>query len=367
MDIRRLKMNTQQILSMFMYPKPSDNIRTKSFPIYHNLTIAAGTLSYSAFTPDIAYAVSNLKLPLSGQQMYTVTGMKLRFPSLVSVHLADLASIVCNSYVSIYINSRLQVKLPVGEMINFPNELIVNSAQTISMLSQEVSRRFADKEGKGFPFFFNSNSNVQIVLEMPSAVATALDTLVLTLDLDGWLADKLVTFNFDDLQGQQFQILKDSIWQQTTYQSGSAGVDILQSAPTQYVGNNYFPLSDINNFQIENIECIIVTDQPYNYVENALRSSFITMMVNDVNIFESNLLTLTSIIQNGSGNFTDSNADTTAYTYQTAKRKSLILENPILIPPVAKVITQLTFATAANIDTNKFLVDLKGTGQRRVT
>ena len=368
-------MTTQEILSQFMYPGAGANIRTKANPLYHNLTIAAGTVSYPAYTVDVNYAVSNIKLPLSGSQMFCNTGMRLRVPSLDGISVAELGALLFNCYVNLFINERLQVKLPLAEMINFPNQMVEATAQTISFPGGQTVRRIfgggsagLNKSAWGFPYFFNSNGNVKVTLELTSAVATFLDAAVVTLILDGWLADKLDDVTFQEIQpGDMFQTMKDSIWQTSTFQSGVAGVDFLQSAPTQYTGNNYFPLSNINNAQIEAIELGIATDQDFATVENALATSFLTMMLNDVLIFEQNLLDMTSIFVTGSGNFTDTNTDTTGYTLQSAKRKILVLQTPILVPPLAKVITQVTFATAAGLDTNPLLLDLQITGQRRLT
>ena len=368
-------MNTQEILSKFMYPPPGSNIRTKALPLYHNLTIAAATISYPAFTPDVAYAVSNIKLPLSGTQMFCNTGLRLRVPSLDGISVAELGALLFNCYLTLFINERLQVKLPLAEFINLPNQMIEATAQTVSLPgAQPVRRTFAgsslglNKSAWGFPYFFNSNSKVTVTIELTTAVATFLDGAVITLILDGWLADKLDDVTFQEIsQGDMFQTMKDSIWQTSTYQSGVAGVDFLQSAPSQYTGNNYFPLSNINNAQIEAIELGIATDKDFATVENALATSFLTMMLNDVLIFEQNLLDMTSIFVTGSGVFTDSGAATTAYSLQAVKRKILILQTPILIPPLAKVITQITFATSAGLDTNPLLLDLQITGQRRIT
>ena len=368
-------MTTQEILSQFMYPGPGSNIRTKALPLYHNLTLAAGTLSYPAFTPDVAYAVSNIKLPLSGSQMFCNTGIRLRVPSLDGISVAELGALLFNCYLTLSINDRLQVKLPLSEFINFPNQMIEATTQTLSLPGAQAARRvFAggsiglNRSAWGFPYFFNSNSKVVVTLELTTAVAAFLDGAVITLILDGWLADKLDDVTFQELApGDMFQTMKDSIWVASTYQSGVAGVDLLQTAPTQYTGNNYFPLSNINNAQIEAIELGIATDQDFATVENALATSFLTMMLNDVLIFEQNLLDMTSIFVTGAGNFTDTNADTIAYSLQSAKRKILILQTPILIPPLAKVITQVTFATAAALDTNPLILDLQITGQRRIT
>ena len=102
---------------------------------------------------------------------------------------------------------RLQVKLPLAEMINFPNQMVEATAQAVSLPGgQSVRRTFAggsvglNKSAWGFPYFFNSNAKVTVTLELTSAVATFLDATVITLILDGWLADKFDDVTFQELQ-----------------------------------------------------------------------------------------------------------------------------------------------------------------------
>ena len=141
-------MNITQVLNRLAYPKPGDNARRKATDLYDEVTIITGTTNYNLFDQTLGNLFArNKKFPISGSEIFFAFGIRLFLKTVINTVALfnSLNNFLLHSCIFVYINDRLQIQIPLIEILNF------NFADTVG----DTPIMFGIKQRKaGYTFFF---------------------------------------------------------------------------------------------------------------------------------------------------------------------------------------------------------------------
>jgi len=358
-----------QQLKTFGYPNADDNVRVKPYVLYDTLTISSGTQAYYYFvnsTLDIYKR--NRVFPISANEIIWINEIALQLLSDRFLIGTNELQILTNSCLTISVDDRIKLKVPLAEILNF--NFTLNQDAAASSQSLTFSNNISRKRKLLFPIIINSSSNVQVKLDLSSAAATVLNNIDLKLELRGIKFDKITPFEYDPVKGNKVERLSFTIYDTILYNQSTEVYDIFS---TQNKDNNLyskiFPLGDKETFSIENIELFFTTraetgtyttmPKPLT-LYNTLSKSVIKINVDDIeflNTMNKDLITLFVYDYVGTANSVGCYFSNLGYT----------LDTPITIPAASRTKVSLNIPINTMLkNTDYFTVMLKGTLQRIV-
>lgn len=362
-------MNYSEILNRALMYQPGDNARRKDFPLYDTATITTGTTEYYFFTNALGnFFARNTKLPLAGTQVFFVDSISgfLKTMLTTTALIRNLTNLLQKSYLQITIDGRVQCKLPGMDFIQYEYGLMEDATPEQLQPTVHLALRKLP-----IPILINSTSSYEIKLVIPSAEATAFNTVEFKLSLHGIMIDKLTDFNYDALKNAKYQQIPVTYYYTVDIANGNETTYSLFSSNNiaQNLFSQTFPLSDIQTFSLQNIEVLvnqpdtpIVPSTIYNSrIQNVLRIN-----VDDVDYYNASMQDMLSVVASYADNLTDSGAATTAYVTLMNVRNSKTLRVPIDFPAQSKVLISLTQPGSSLGITGSITVALRGIETRRV-
>lgn len=369
-------MNTKDVLNAHLYPVYGQNARRKDIPYYDTLTIAAGQMEYFFFqTPIGNQFLRNTQLPLSGQEVFFLEAFSAYF-NVQKDTLAEinaLNEVLQQSYLEISVDNRVIGKYPGLDFINY---LIADTVADQVVVTINFPKLVGNRNGDGFlgrelplPIILNSTSAFSFRWVCTAASATAFDTLNMTLVLHGLQIDKLDSFYWDNLKGNQFQQVPVTYYNTVAITGAAANTYQLFANPAALptLFSKTFPLSDITTFSCQNIEVFVnqpdVPVDPVTILNSRLFNTF-NVVVDDVERYNANLMNMLSLIA-GFGATLTTTPDTD-YVTILHLRQSKTLRVPLEIPANSNVAVTLNQPAASVGITGEITVVMRGVETRRV-
>ena len=362
-------MNTRDVLNEFLYPTAPDNVRRKDFPYYDTQAIATGTLEYYFFVTALGNNfLRNKRLPLSGTEVFFVEEISAYIEGKISTTaLCDAFNeLLQQSYLLISVDNRVVMKIPGLDFFQyaysdtFSDQVVVSS---VLPRVQLTTRKLP------LPIILNSTSAFEFKFVTTAAAATAFNGVNMKLKLTGLQLDKLDSFYWDNLKENKLQQVPVTYFQTSVIPSNVEQTFELFANPAQAqnLHSQTFPLSDIQTCAIQNIEVFV--NQPDTPVEPSTiwysrLLNFLTITVDDVDMYGSNLQELLSIFAGFATELTTTpNLDVVNFMNI---RQSKTLRVPLQIPANSKVRMALTQPAASLGITGEITVALRGIETRRV-
>lgn len=362
-------MNTRDILNEYLYPDAYQNTRRKEFPYYDQVAVAAGTTEYFFFNTPVANQFQrNKQLPLAGSQVFFIEAisMYLQVPINTPALINALNEILQQSFLEISVDNRVQMKIPGADVMQYLITLNADATPEILTEQPRLTKRFLP-----LPVVLNSTSAFQFRFVTTAAAATAFDTIPLRLVLHGLQLDKLQPFHWDNLKNNKFQQVPvtyyDTVVIPSAAQQAFSFFGTPNKAPNLF--SKTFPLSDINTMSIQNIEVLVnQPDTPIvaNTIYNSRLSNVLKIDVDNINMYEGNLVDCLSVVAGFAGNMTDSGANTLAYNQFMDVRQSKTFRVPLEIPAQSEVNVSIEQPAASLGITGEITLMLRGVETRRV-
>ena len=371
-------MTPKELLNKIVYPRPGDNARRKTFPLHDTVAMATGTTEYHFFETAITNRYNqNKRFPLASTEIFMITAVSayIEAEKDTTAELDALNALLQQSYLEIWNNSRRICKLPALDFVNYcftPSlaDQVVVIAGTEPKIGGNLNRDGFLGRKFSVPIPFVGNSAFKFRFVCTAATATAFNGINLRLSLYGVQTDKLSDFPYDNLKNYQFQEIPVTLYEtraitttnEVTYQmfEQNAIADTLQSG--------YFPLPDIEIFQLEAMEVFV--NQPDTPItpETIYNSSIqkrLVIRVDEVDYWDSVLGTsLLSMIAGFTETLTTTpDVDVVELMHV---RKQLILPVPLTFPANGKASVQLMQPATSLPITGEFTIALRGTATRRV-
>ncbi len=362
-------MNTKDILNQHLFPGRYQDVRRKDFPYYDQLNITTGQLEYYFFTTALGNQfLRNKTLPLSGQEVFFVESISAILKTTVNTvaEINALNELLQQSYLQISVDNRVQQKIPGLDFIQFEYEQTLADQVVVSVGLPDV---YTGKRNLPLPIIMNSTSSFEFKFVTTAAAATAFNTVPLRLTLQGLQLDKLDSFYWDNLKGQQFQEVPVTYYQTVVIPNGNEQSFPLFSNPAQAqnLHSQTFPLSDIVTMAVQNIE--VFFNQPDVPIDpltifNSRIVNILRIYIDDVEYYAAGLSDMLSVVAGfGETLTTTPDLDTVAILNV---RQSKTLRVPLRIPANSKVSMSLTQPAGSLGITGEFTVCLRGVETRRV-
>jgi hypothetical protein len=360
-------MNTRDLMNQALYPSVADNIRRKDYPLYDTLAIATGQLEYYFFTtaPGNQF-LRNKRLPLSGTEVYFVDEISMYLQlNLTTVALVNAFNeLMQQSFLQISVDGRVQCKLPGLDILNYMTTNVYTATGTaLDPQLVKIDRRLP------IPIMLNSTSSFEVKFVTTSAAATAFNTNLLRLVFHGTQLDKLDSFYWDNLKQNQFQQVPVTYYNtvviggatETTYPL----FNNLGTAPNLI--SQTFPLSDIQTFQLQNLE--VYFNQPDTPIEpttifNSRIQNILRINIDDVDYFNASVQEFASLLAMFSTSLTTT--PDTVVLDTLSIRQSKTLRVPLNIPANSKVVVTITQPASSLGITGEITVCMRGVETRRV-
>lgn len=369
-------MNTRDILNAKLYPRPGENVRTKDYPLYDTQTIAAGTTEYYFFVTALGNQfLRNQQMPLAGTEVYFVNAISAYLDlKVTTLALANsLNEILQQSYLAISVDNRLVCKIPGLDFINYmfadsvADQVVVAAFK--NYLGGNVNKGSFLGRKLPLPIILNSTSAFEFKFVTTAAAATAFDTAQLKLNLHGIQFDKLESFYWDNLKNNKFQEIPVTYYNTVAIPNNTEQTYELFANPAANPNlfSRTFPLSDIQTFQLQNLEVFVnqpdVAIEPstiwYSRLQNRLR-----MTIDDVDYYSANLMETLSMFA-GFGVTLTTTPDTDYINFLNVRQSKTFL-TPLNFPANSKVRIALTQQAASLGITGEITVAMRGVEIRRV-
>ena len=366
-------MNTTQLLNLAAFPSKNSNVRRKKSSLFDTITLATGTTLYRPFTTSPGNIfLRNQPFPLSGQQIFWMTSLSMYLQTAVnSVALyTGLIAALQHSNIEVVIDSKQYFKIPLLECLSFNLVNYIGTSTPQNLKVNPVTRN------KNFiiPILFNASSNVVVNLNIDAAFASAFNASNLSISFNGILTDKLDSeLNYNPQQGKDLQDIAFTCYD--TQQVTSANQTIFnffaqaETNPNDF--SRIFPLSATERFEIQSLEAFVpgnsgATDL-FSSVLNQRSTNYLTIKVDDVTYYESQLKDFLSTITNsGVVTFGDATPTLTNLMVTDLIYQRSTLEIPVIIPAQGKVSVQLQ-QPGSSLNVNQYItLMLKGLIKRQV-
>jgi len=366
-------LNARDLLNKYLYPGTYQNVRRKSFPYFDTQTITAGVLEYYFFVTNLGNIfLRNKRLPLAGSEVFFIEGitayiqLNLTTPALVNA----FNELMQQSYLLISVDNRVQMKIPGLDFLNYM--VTLNEDATPEILSENwYGNGKTQLRNLPIPIIMNSTSAFEFKFVTTAAAATAFNTVPMKLVLHGIQLDKLDSFYWDNLKANKFQQIPVTYYDTIAIPDGTEQTFQFFANPAKAANlfSQTFPLSETQTFSCQNIEVFVnQADTPivpstafYSRLLNNLQ-----ITIDDVNMYNSNLVSMLSMLAGFAGNITDSAAATTAYNMLTNIRQSKTFKVPIEFPAQSKVNISLTQPATSLPITGEITIAMRGVETRRV-
>ncbi len=366
-------MNTQELLNRVAFPGVGQNIRRKYTQIFDKITVASGTTEYYPFKTTGNVFTVNKTFPLSGNQIFGITNIALYLQQAITsaTLYASLLTMLQQSYLQIDVDSRTMLKIPLLEVMSY-NSISQEGASTVAPLQTILHKRTKDLI---IPIVLNSNSNVSVKVVITSGTATAFDTNLINISFNGVMLDKLDTIAIDLVSGNQYSEIAWTLWESlnvdVTTQKTFNYFTTPNTAPNLFSG--VLPLSSTERFEIQAIELFVGgnaggTDTPA-LVRNNRINNYLTIDVEQVNFYESNLEDILSLAGAQATTYLDNEGTTPVSTNITVidvQYSQKLLNIPIIIPATGNVDVKLQQAGSSLNSAQYLTLLLKGKKTRQV-
>jgi len=369
-------MNTRDILNAKLYPRPGDNVRTKDYPLYDNQVLTTGQTEYYYFVTALGNQfLRNTRLPLAGSEVFFINGisayLQLNISTLAQANA--LNELLQQSYLIVSVDNRTVCKIPGMDFINYVYSNSTADQVPVTVLDPALGGNVNKGSFLGrklpLPIILNSTSAFEIKFVTTAAAATFFNTINLRLCLHGILFDKLESFYWDNLKSNQFQEIPVTYYNTVVIPNGNEQTFELFANPAQAptLFSQTFPLSDIQTFQLQNLEVFV--SQPDVPIEpttiwNSRLFNILKMTIDDVDYYAANLQETLSLFAGfGQTLTTTPNLNTVRFLHV---RQSKTFLTPLNFPANSKVRIALTQPAASLGITGRITVAMRGVEIRRV-
>jgi hypothetical protein len=325
------------------------NIRGKYTPYYDTLTLASGTLNYSAFQTAVTDGLDrNKKFPLSGSEIFYIMALSVELPNVLintTTLYEGLISLMQGAYLQIKVNAKERARIPLFECLSFiGSSTIGTSGQFINVDIEKVMR--ARKLVQ--PILINKSTSISVNIVMETTAATNFNTKLLKVTFYGKQSDVLnPAYNYNPVQGNNFEALDYCLFSTVSISTANQFEFSLLNDDTladTRKSSVLLPLPDNNQFQAQRM-WILFTGKDSDTTESldliyANRSrNYLKIISNSVTYLESSLSEMINIVTAYPNTFNDNAGTpvaTNAVLLQTLFQYKL-LETPIVFPPTGNV------------------------------
>lgn len=364
----------EKLLNQIAYPSYGDNARRKDTPKHDTITFEAGVNEYQFFTQPLGNVFQrNSKMPISGTEVYFVYEIfaHLQEPDLLSV-FQDWQNLLQASYLEISVNNRRQLKIPAIEFMG------AAQSNQVAADSKFIEYWYRNSKKLEIPIIINSTSQIDVRFVTTPDVANTLQGSELKLTFNTIQFDKLESYWYNPLKGNQYQTLSETMYDTFTIPSVTEQTYNIYADNTKSKNliSKVLDLSSIERIEVQALEIFftvfnrkpIMGDPYYDYLQfllNDLVRYNLQVTIDDVEIFYGsieNMLSYYILWENVPS----------ARLYSPNKRQNHVLRTPIILPANGKVSVRLIqpplSAVGYNVGENpiKFTVLFKGKTTRRV-
>ena len=325
-------MNAKDLLNKYMYPGYMENVVRKQTPYFDTVTLLTGTTDYFFFVNAPAPFLRNKQLPVAGTEVFFVDAISA-YPVLNHITTAQinaLNELLQQSYLEIYIDNRLAMKIPGMDFINYQFADAYSDQVVVTALETRIG---GNKASDGFlgrklpvPLVMNSNSN--FTYRLRTTGNAVYNNVPFRLVLHGLQLDKLQNFEWDDLKNNMLQQIPFTYYETTVIPNGNQTTfPIFQNrAVANNLSSGTFPLSDIETFSIQAME--VLFNQPDTPIDPAtIWNSRITnelfFQIDDRIYYSGNLQNILSVVASNVYTLTTTPNLNTVNIFE--KRQTLIL------------------------------------------
>lgn len=355
------------------YIRSGENVRVTPALIYDTQNAATGTTDYNFFNTNPSdLFLRNRQLPLSGDEALFIDKIRLTFEALnFSLTTANIAELLCRSYLAVIINDVQKIKLPLWEIANFNMVDVVGTGTTVT-----VNPKYIQRERRlQFPIMLYKRANVRFQVVLSPNAATAINATPMHLELSGIKSTYIEPNFIDPVSGADYERLSTTLYDTQTHSATATTYSLFSNPAANPLNNNkVFPLPNSEVFSVEAIEVLNfsnnVSGSPALAMQE-IQKNVLKVNVDDVEYWLGSNNVWQSLLHFSSGNFNDAGAVATAYSqnnYITTAPEVLGLHSagvPFNIPSQANV--SVTLQQAAQTRVNGFImVMFKGTLVRRL-
>jgi hypothetical protein len=364
--------NTQDFLNRVAYPLPGDNARRKITPLQDQITVASGTTLYNPFTTATGNIFArNKKFPLSGTEIFAITNISCYLKTVITstTLYAGLLTLLQQSYLEIVVDSRVQLKVPLLEVMSYDLVPQIGATTIIGLQTKFVNR----SKDLVYPIVLNSSSNVQVNVVLATATATAFDASLINISLNGVMSDKLDSYFVNMVGNSQFQELAWTLWESNLISTVNQNTFNLFATPTlaQNLFSGVVPLSSTERLEIQAIEFFFggnagATDTPQLVKANRI-NNVLSIVIDNVEYYKGDIEGALSIAGAQTGAFGDDGAPVdTPITLLDVYYENKVLDIPLIIPANSNVVVSLT-QPGSSLNSNQYFTALfKGKKVRQV-
>jgi len=368
-------MNAKQFLNRLYYPTQGDNARRKTYPLYDTQPIATGTQDYYFFESALTNVFTrNKRFPLAGTEIFTITAISMFLQTEINTtaEIDNLNELLQQAYFEVWNQSRRVCKLPLLDILNyqFGTSLVATATATTNIhIGGNLNMDGFLGRKLSIPIIFNANSSFKFRLRITSQSATDFNGVNMRLYLHGVQTDKLTDFNWNDLQDNLFQTVPMTFYETRAISDGNQTTfELFQEGVADNLQSVYFPLSDIETFQVEAMEFFVnQPDTPISpeTIYNSRITNQLRIRVDEVDYWESVMGTNMLSMLAGFDVALTTTPDVTV-TELLHVRKQLVLPIPLGIPANGKVKVEIEQPGSSLGITGEITLALRGTATRRV-
>lgn len=349
----------------FGFPGVLDNARKKEVVLYDTQTGATGQTVYPFFrSSSLAAGTRNKSLPPSGQEIIEIIGIS--FQPLTFNLVSAYTEIYSLSFLQITVNDVVKLKVPLIEILN--GSILQQIGNTTLLYGNNRLQRYKRLE---YPITLNSNCNVDIRVVTTTGGATALNSVLMRLELTALKTDKLENFNYDIVKNNKYEINSFTMYDNAVLQNSGSYRFFADRNKSDNLFSKIFPLAEEEAFVVKALEVFLtkntVAATSFDSVYSLYSKSEMKININDVEFFNSNIRSFLSFIYHGAGTFDDAGPVNTNFNWVNQIMSGYVLNTPILIPSKSNVDVTLTQPdTVSVIGTYYITMMLKGDLIRRV-
>lgn len=362
-------MDVKTLLNLIQIP--TGNLRRDDVELYDKVTIASGTTSYSLFSGSITQFVRNLQLPVSGQEIYAVTSLKM-FINTLFITATDLVELLQKSYLEIVVSNRQQLKIPLFQVLNFQVASVIGATTVANFSSINVQKL----KKLLYPIILGQSSTVQIKLVITSTAATDLNNVTIEMMMNAIQSTVLdPALQYDPAAGNQFQDIDYTLY--NTLAISTANQTDFQCFSDNTLASNLFsqnlPLSADQRFEIQNLEILFVSPnvasqaETLNKILNNRSYNELKIVVDNTIVYKSSLAQLLNVVTEYANVAFLDNAGTPVSTNLTTFEtliQSKTLQIPVIIPATGNVNVTLSQPGSSLNNGQSFTIMLNGVLKR---
>lgn len=333
-------LSTSEFLNLVSYPTEFDNARRKAFPLYDQIALVTGDTSRYFFNQDLGNQFArNKKFPNSGQEVFFATEIEMFLNTTINTAALYNAvnDLMQRGNLQIILSDRSQITIPLYQVLNFPYQLnIGNNTQPYGSKIRKAKRKLV------YPIIINSLASIDFKINVQS-IPAALNNVNFRLKLNGIQFDKLSVADSDFVQNNQFQNIDFTFYDSQLITTGAQTTYNLfqNSQQDKRAVSKVLPMSGIDRAQVFGLEVYVPgTDADTDFLSllyNNRQNNVLTITVDDVIYFQSDITDFLSLGAVRGSTFTDVTPTNTAYVNMAFKKQYLLLNPSIVFPANGKV------------------------------